>query len=126
VIRRLIRANGTTQELTGPHAMSDLHLLLGADALDTVVLRHLGEPRQVMLLDDLGHNKGLPVNVEATKLYHANCRPGTTHQILGDVVVVPDDDFATRQIKQVPLNPAAAWPFPDHAKAVDTEGGEAS
>ena len=35
-----------------------------------------------------------PINEKATALYHANCRPGTTHQIVGDVVIVPDEDYA--------------------------------
>jgi hypothetical protein len=35
----------------------------------------------------------LPINEKATELYLQNCRPGTTHQIAGDVVIVPDEDF---------------------------------
>jgi hypothetical protein len=35
-----------------------------------------------------------PVNAEATRLYLATCRPGTTHQIVGDVAIVNDNDFA--------------------------------
>jgi hypothetical protein len=35
-----------------------------------------------------------PVNEIATALYHANCRPGTTHQIVGDVYICLDEDFA--------------------------------
>jgi hypothetical protein len=34
-----------------------------------------------------------PVNQKATALYHAVCRPGTLHQIHGDVVIVSDRDF---------------------------------
>lgn len=36
-----------------------------------------------------------PVNELATALYHANCRPGTTHKIVGDVYVAPDSDWGT-------------------------------
>lgn len=46
-----------------------------------------------MFVDDAGHAKGLPVNAKATELYHANCRPGTTHEIRGDVCIVLDEDF---------------------------------
>ncbi len=48
-----------------------------------------------MAVDDLGHVRvpPKPVNAKATQLYHANCLPGTTHQIVGDVVIVLDDDF---------------------------------
>lgn len=35
-----------------------------------------------------------PINEIATALYRANCVPGTTHQIVGDVYVCPDEDFA--------------------------------
>jgi hypothetical protein len=66
----------------------------GRDTIDTVTLRHMGSPMHVMLVDDIGAAKKLPVNVEATRLYHLNCRPGTTHEIRGDVVIVPDEDFA--------------------------------
>lgn len=77
-----------------PKTMAECHKLIGADVLDTVNLRHMGHPLHVMLVDDQGHSKRLPVNVEATRLYHKNCRPNTTHTIRGDVVVVPDDDFS--------------------------------
>lgn len=124
VIRRLYRADGRIDDLAGPHSIEDLRAMIGADTLDTVNLRHLGFPMHVMLVDDSGYGKGLPVNAEATKLYHANCVPGTTHQIRGDVIVVPDDDFAPATSKRVPLDPNCAWPFPDRAKGVDGEGGE--
>jgi hypothetical protein len=47
-----------------------------------------------MLVDDLGHQKMLPPNVTATKLYLERCKPGTTHIIRGDVIIVPDSDFS--------------------------------
>lgn len=93
-MRKLIRADGSTMALPTGSPMEWLRTLIKADTLDTVNLRHLGEPLHVMLVDDNGHSKGLPVNPEATKMYHANCRPGTTHSIRGDVIVVPDLDFA--------------------------------
>ncbi len=36
----------------------------------------------------------LPVNETATALYLATCRPGVTHQIVGDVAIARDEDFA--------------------------------
>jgi hypothetical protein len=93
-MRKIIRADGTNEDLPGPKPMTSLKALIGADTIDTVSLRHMGTPLHVMLVDDNGHGKKLPVNAEATNLYHANCVPGTTHAILGDVAVVPDDDFA--------------------------------
>lgn len=94
VTRKLIRADGTETELVGPHAMTDLKQLIGADVLTSVWMKHMGVPLHVMLVDDSGHDKGLPVNEKATSLYHANCRPGVTHENRGDVVLVPDGDFA--------------------------------
>ena len=49
-----------------------------------------------MLVHDMGHilPEPLPVNPGATAAYHAVCIPGTTHQIRGTVVIVPDEDFA--------------------------------
>ena len=48
----------------------------------------------VMLVHDLGHQLMLPINPGATAAYHAVCYPGTTHEIRGTVVIVPDSDFA--------------------------------
>lgn len=93
-MRKLIRADGSTMALPKRQSMEWLRQLIGADTLDTVNLRHLGRPTHVMLVDDNGHAKGRPVNAEATRLYLANCRPGTVHEIVGDVVIVPDEDFA--------------------------------
>lgn len=125
-MRALIKADGTRRELVGPHAIGDVRAMICADTLDTVMLRHLGSPLQVMLVDDAAYSKGLPVNAEATKLYHANCVPGTQHVIRGDVVVLPDDDFAPAPRQRVALDPNCAWPFPTHARAADSEGGEAA
>jgi hypothetical protein len=47
-----------------------------------------------MFVDDLGYSRGLPQNTEATGLYHKVCKPGTTHQIKGDVVTGRDEDFS--------------------------------
>lgn len=94
ITRKLIRADGTEEDLIGPHALDDVRQMIGASTLDTVALRHLGQPLHVMLIDVNGYLRDLPVNSKATELYHANCIPGTTHQIRGDVVIVPDGDYA--------------------------------
>jgi hypothetical protein len=110
--RQIIRTDGTVVPLPEPLPLRRLAEMIGADTLDTVVLRHMGYPLHVMLVDDLGYEvksvtqmlHGIayterrcvralkPVNVEATRLYHLNCQPGVTHQIVGDVVIVPDDE----------------------------------
>lgn len=111
MMRRLIRADGTTIDLPDPVPVKHIDQMIGCTMTDHVTLWHLGDnPVHVMFCDDYGyetvpveHEWGVelrctkarkPVNVEATKLYHANCKPGTTHQIVGDVLVVPDTDYA--------------------------------
>ncbi|MBP6018763.1 MAG: hypothetical protein KA735_04675 [Burkholderiaceae bacterium] len=94
ITRKLIRANGTEEELIGPHALDDVMQMIGANTLDTVALRHMGQPLHVMLVDDNGAINDSPINAKATELYHANCIPGTTRPIHGDVVIVPDGDYA--------------------------------
>ena len=89
-MRELIRASGVREPILRPIDIREVAALIGADTLDTVNLRH-GD--RVMLVDDAGHAKGLPINEVATHLYHSVCRPGTTHPIRGDVVVTFDSDF---------------------------------
>ena len=110
-MRRLIRTDGTVEDFDKPIPFGEIAGRIGAAITDTVALHHLGHPLHVMVVDDLGyetkaihHPDGLtevvctkplkPVNTEATRLYHQNCIPGTTHQIVGDVLVVPDQDYA--------------------------------
>lgn len=109
-MRKIIRTDGTTEDLPSPKPMKELCQAIGAQTIDTVRMRHMGYPVHVMLVDDNGYDTHAeidgdtttlvpvralkPVNVEATRLYHLNCVPGTTHQIVGDVVIVPDEDFA--------------------------------
>lgn len=87
----LLRTDGTqtTIGFAKPNLIRECEKLIGADVLDTVNLRD----GRVMLVDDLGHQKGLPDNAQATALYHAICRPGTTHRIVGDAVIARDKDF---------------------------------
>lgn len=109
IIRKIIRTDGTEEELPGPITMAEARERIGAQTLDVVLLRHLGWPLHVMLVDDAGYvtmplttQPGVvrlqtlaprkPINEKATALYHANCRPGTSHRIVGDVVIVPDAD----------------------------------
>lgn len=98
----IIRANGTRQTYHAP--FSRIGELIKAETLDTINLRD----GRVMLVNDRGYeiktvqheNKIelrpvralLPVNAEATRMYHAVCVPGTTHEIVGDVAIVVDAD----------------------------------
>lgn len=110
VTRKIIRTDGTETVLDRPHTTAELAKLLDVQLFDTVVMRHMGEPMHVMLVDDHGHHTMVvetpghvqvvstghrkPVNEKATELYLKNCRPGTVHKIVGDVAIVPDEDFA--------------------------------
>ena len=110
-LRLLLRTDGSFQRLEHPVSMRAAHDLIRAEAIDVVGLRHLGMPLHVMLVDDHGWEYEVvqigpghvehrttrprkPINHAATELYLANCVPGTTHQIVGDVVIVPDEDYA--------------------------------
>jgi ornithine carbamoyltransferase len=89
-MRKIIRTNGEEVQLDKPQSIADVEKLIGADVLDTVSLR---DRVHVMLVDDLSHKKGLPINQAATELYWEKCGRPVDHVIRGDVVVVPDSDF---------------------------------
>jgi len=111
-MRKLIRTDGTVIDLPRALTTEQVGELIDADSLDFVSLHHLGRPLHVMAVDDRGWETETveltpshfelrpirarkPINAEATRLYLANyCIPGTTHQIVGDVVVMPDSDSA--------------------------------
>lgn len=85
--------------------IGQIDALLGGCGLDTVNLREKiecygrnGEPilieaGSVMLVNDTSMIDGLPVNELATALYRTRA-PDSPYAIHGDVVIVPDKDFA--------------------------------
>lgn len=70
-------------------AMDTIKSAIGADILDTVNLRD----GRLMLVDDQGHEKELPINANATRFYLHVTRRGTSHVIRGDVAIARDADF---------------------------------
>ena len=106
----ILRTNGTKEDHeVGKHILLDwIHRMIGAETTDSFRLKD-GTDR-VCIVDDHGYEtegiesngtiylnqvKALkPVNEEATRLYHRICKPGTTHQIVGDVAIAHDGDFA--------------------------------
>lgn len=94
-MRQLIRANGTFQDLPTPVTPGEIERLIGApQATDTVVLRHMGHPTHVMVVDDTGMVDRRPVNKAATVLYWQSCAAGNKpYPIHGDVVIVPAEEF---------------------------------
>lgn len=93
---RIIRVDGSEE---GCPYQRNIGELIGSRTglVDTVVLRHLSKMNdplsmQVMLVDDTAYNDDRPINPKATALYHANCVPGTTYPICGDVWVGYDHE----------------------------------
>jgi hypothetical protein len=103
----ILRTNGTREryEVAPDEALDKIRELIGAKVLDAVNLRD----GRVMLVDDHGYavvevkhadyielrpvRMLKPPNAAATALYHATCKPGTTHQIVGDAAVIRDNDL---------------------------------
>jgi len=103
----VLRCTGAVEvhEVHRNAALSAIARLIEAKWLDSVNLRD----GRVMFVDDLGHETvakptatGVslvavrplrPDNPRATEMYHAVCKPGTTHRIVGDVAIVVDADF---------------------------------
>ena len=85
----IVRADGS--EETRNLAFEQIAPAIGCDVTDIVNLRD----GRIMIVDDNGHVKSEtpPINRKATALYHSVCRPGTTHQIVGDVAIVVDADI---------------------------------
>ena len=80
---KIIKCDGTEKDIEGSFA--DIEKAIDARILDSVNLRN----GKIMLVDDMGHVEcRKQVNPKATKLYHSVCRPGTIHQIVGDVAVI--------------------------------------
>lgn len=96
-MRKLILADGREREFESPQRMQAICRLIGADVTDSVWLKSMGEPRQVMILDDQGIERHRPKNAKASELYKAQLRPDVPEEravIYGDVFVCPDEDFA--------------------------------
>lgn len=87
--RMILRADGTTEPLAAPAGLDAFNRATDEAIPFTV---HLLDG-WVMLGDDNGIAKGLPVNEAATAIYHSICKPGTTRKVHGDVLVTVEADF---------------------------------
>lgn len=108
----VIRTDGREESYTinpDEAKMTTVRRALGFDSFDFV---HFSSPRGLphcisMIVDDNGYKSELvqngpssfelkvkearkPVNEKATQLYHSICKPGTIHQIVGDVALIHD------------------------------------
>ena len=92
LVRCVFRADESFLMLSGPQTMAQIRALIGCELTDSVML---GDRVHVMIVDDLGHQRGLRINTKGTRLY-LDARPDAPGDfvIRGDVVVVPDSDFA--------------------------------
>ena len=107
----IIRTDSTEQVIkrTGKGTLDKVKQAINARGLDFVRIGKADWSDLVMAVDDFGwetegidHGNGhlelkpvralKPVNKKATKLYHAICVPGTTHQIVGDVAIMHDGE----------------------------------
>lgn len=88
--RCVFRTDGTVLFLNGPQTMAQLEALIGCTACDTVML---WDHMHVMIVDDTGHQRGLPINAAGTAFYQKS-RPGSPWVVRGDIVIVPDSDYA--------------------------------
>lgn len=117
----IIRTSGAREEHTigrGDYHGGWINRAIGAVGTDTINLfknptnkYSLQMRTPVMIIDDAGyksearHIEGArfelvpiealkPVNADATLLYHSICKMGTTHEIVGDVAIIDDEDLA--------------------------------
>jgi hypothetical protein len=91
----ILRVDGAVERYEEKPTIRKVSRAIGADTLDTVILkRHGDHPTVVMMVDDTGMLDHKPVNPKATDLYLGICKPGTIWSIHGDVAIVHDGDFA--------------------------------
>lgn len=106
----ILRTDGTIEDHerkdSGSGLINWITRQIGAECTDSVNLRDgrvmIVNDRgyEVETIEDAGHitlrptKALLPLNDKATEIYHSICRPGVTHQIVGDVAIAWERDFA--------------------------------
>jgi hypothetical protein len=85
---RIIWVDGTEIIISEKPNDKSINKAIGCDCTDSVDLKG----GQVMIVDDAGQLKGLPVNKKASAL--ASQRLGRTYTIYGIAVIANDRDFA--------------------------------
>ena len=94
-MREIIRVNGVRIPLEArKYSFEEIYKLIGCDCVDLV---HLADRVHVMVVDDNGLLFHKPVNREATLLYWEKCGGPTPTPIVGDVVIVPESDYADEE-----------------------------
>lgn len=85
-VNQVLRTDGRVEQLQAAPSIAKCKQLIGATTLDGFSLRD----GRYMVVDDIGHAAGKPRNEAATALYLSICRPGTSHFIAGDAVVIDE------------------------------------
>lgn len=106
----VVRADGSEAVVRTKPTLPALREAIGAETLEFVRIGKLDGTDLVMAIDDRGYDSEMvevapghfklnpvkankPPNAKASNFYWWICRPGTTHQIVGDVALFHDDDF---------------------------------
>lgn len=87
--RRMIAIEGSQQGISESQTMKQIGDMIGADCCSAIMLKH----GMVMLIDDAGQEKKLPINYLATAIVYGSQPYGIEREIRGDVVIAPDTDF---------------------------------
>jgi hypothetical protein len=89
MMRKLLRTNGTVEDFAAPVPMAGIKALLGTTSLHVISLK---DGIHVMIIDDWGATKGLPVNQAATAHYWEKCGGPVDWFMRGDAFICPDSD----------------------------------
>lgn len=87
--RRMIAVEGNQSGLSESLSVKQIADLIAADCCSVIMLKH----GMVMLINDAGQEKNLPINYLATAIVYGAQPYGIEKEIRGDVVIAPDTDF---------------------------------
>lgn len=89
---RLIKSDGTTEEVSGKATLEKIQGLVGG-YIESVpwFTKFNDEPCQVWC-DEEGKLKHYPMNETATKLWYNQARVGGGDHLVGDIVILTGDD----------------------------------
>jgi hypothetical protein len=107
----VIRVDGTEETIKQKPTLGSIGRALRFDTFDFVRIGKADGSDLIMAIDDNGYvtqtiersprsfeiipvRPRKPPNPKATALYHSICKPGTDHQIVGDVAIMHDNEFA--------------------------------
>src|SRR5262245_54888766 len=82
----ILRANGEMEDLPGPLSLEQMQKAVGG-YIEFVTLRIVGRERHIMIVNEEGLLKDLPVNPQATALYVEATRGAAVTPIVGDVIL---------------------------------------